>query len=287
MTANNVDTAFLLLFLGTGPYIPTWMEGAASWHPSVPGHRMRGAHHAYFWLLAFRESIRDVIAAAKTKSVAEMLATVQAALANKKTLPLPKPIHTTNFADNIQCFTDYEPRIKRSNSLTSLFLPSESSKLVLGLIGDRGNSPHPGEWHSIIYEQLVDRKIITIANERGYLDFKHMIYGDVDSGPISFKINAKDAGTIFVCETPGIWNKFPDGFDHLWTLKPKMFITKHIDSDKEFTFVEKKGVPMSYTYKKEMDICVSLDKAVDKGTHALTIVPTTATKIILAFLMFP
>ncbi len=25
-----------------GPYIPSWMLGAASWHPSVIGHSMRG-----------------------------------------------------------------------------------------------------------------------------------------------------------------------------------------------------------------------------------------------------
>jgi len=27
-----------------GPYIPTWMHGAASWHPSVVAHKLRGGY---------------------------------------------------------------------------------------------------------------------------------------------------------------------------------------------------------------------------------------------------
>ena len=43
-----------------GPYIPTWMEGAASWHPSVIGHRLRAAHHSYFWLLILSDAIQGL-----------------------------------------------------------------------------------------------------------------------------------------------------------------------------------------------------------------------------------
>lgn len=30
---------------------------------------------------------------------------------------------------------------------------------------------------------------------------------------------------MFVCETPGIWGKLPDGFAHLWDANPKMLLS--------------------------------------------------------------
>ncbi len=38
-------------YIRTGPYIKSWMKGAASWHPSVIGHRLRAAHHSYASIL--------------------------------------------------------------------------------------------------------------------------------------------------------------------------------------------------------------------------------------------
>lgn len=40
-----------------GPYIAEWRKGAAPWHPSVVAHRLRAAHHAFFWLFGFREAL--------------------------------------------------------------------------------------------------------------------------------------------------------------------------------------------------------------------------------------
>jgi len=49
-THRNIDKYQCL-----GPYIPTWMVGAAPWHPSIIAHRFRGSQIVFFWLMAFRE----------------------------------------------------------------------------------------------------------------------------------------------------------------------------------------------------------------------------------------
>lgn len=40
-----------------GPYIPTWGDGSASWHPSVLGHELRAFNHAYVWLNAWKDAV--------------------------------------------------------------------------------------------------------------------------------------------------------------------------------------------------------------------------------------
>ena len=32
-----------------GPYIPSWKKGAAPWHPSVVGHRLRAGMYMYIF----------------------------------------------------------------------------------------------------------------------------------------------------------------------------------------------------------------------------------------------
>lgn len=43
-----------------GPFIEDWGAGAAKWHPSVHGHKLRAAHHAYFWLAALKDAALEV-----------------------------------------------------------------------------------------------------------------------------------------------------------------------------------------------------------------------------------
>ena len=56
----------ILFIIFAGPYIRNWMEGAASWHPTVIGHRLRASHHAYFWLLILRDAISELLRAVST-----------------------------------------------------------------------------------------------------------------------------------------------------------------------------------------------------------------------------
>jgi len=59
-----------------GPYIREWEKGAAAWHPSIIAHRLRAAHHAYFWLQAWREALSELHALASHRPLEDMVKTV-------------------------------------------------------------------------------------------------------------------------------------------------------------------------------------------------------------------
>ena len=106
------------------------------------------------------------------------------------------PIYPTNVSDNMQCFTNFEPRAELQNDLTSrvvagLANPSEvnATELNAGAGSIRGQG-----WRTSIFEEFLDRKIIVRAKERGYLDFKHMLHGNKESGPLSILINVNKKG---------------------------------------------------------------------------------------------
>ncbi len=60
-----------------GPYIPSWKKGAASWHPSVVAHELRAAHHAFFWLLAFREAINLLLPVVNKQKTVTLLSGIK------------------------------------------------------------------------------------------------------------------------------------------------------------------------------------------------------------------
>ena len=99
-----------------GPYIPTWQEGAASWHPSILGHRLRGAHHAYFWLMIFADAVADIKAQLSHRVLDAVTKDVEHRL-SKLHAPLGPARHASDFPDNAKCYTDYEPRPVREASL--------------------------------------------------------------------------------------------------------------------------------------------------------------------------
>jgi hypothetical protein len=119
-----------------GPYIPTWNAGAALWHPSVIAHRMRAAHHAYFWLLNMAEALqelRDLLshraADAVQRDIDQHLHKLQ-----QRGVPLNPAHHASPFPDGAQCLTDYEPRAVREEA-------SLRGKVVAGLATDDGTTP--------------------------------------------------------------------------------------------------------------------------------------------------
>lgn len=103
-----------------GPYIKTWMKGAASWHPSVIGHRLRAAHHSYFWLLILRDAISELIQLASHRALDAIAKDVEKHLNHYYPSHMSAPAHPSPFLDDMQCFTDYEPRSIRNSSLKDL-----------------------------------------------------------------------------------------------------------------------------------------------------------------------
>eukprot|EP01041_Mallomonas_annulata_P009611 gene9611-19976_t len=92
-----------------------------------PYHKDWGVdHHSYFWLSAWRDSIADILrSSSKESSSTEnmMHDTTRHIESIIKAHPMPiQPVHKSNISDNIRCYTDYEPRTMRENSLTSLVI---------------------------------------------------------------------------------------------------------------------------------------------------------------------
>lgn len=51
----------------------------------------------------------------------------------------------------------------------------------------------------MIYENLVDKKLVENSLRRGYRDFKQLMYGDVSSGPLSLHVPVAREGPVMQC----------------------------------------------------------------------------------------
>jgi len=144
---------------------------------------------------------------------------------------------------------------------------------------------------------LTEPKIISKAKERGYLDFKHMLYGDKNSLPLSlrFTIGKKGKGTGFLCQPCGNWGRLPKGFANFWEVGTKVYLTRDVQVAAGDSFSFKPSLPkteeLKYTNRKPKDtqtICVDFAPFVfPPGTHVITIVPTSEQKIMISSLLLP
>eukprot|EP01036_Dinobryon_divergens_P032594 gene32594-42214_t len=233
-----------------GPYIKSWSEGAASWHPSVIGHRLRASHHAYFWLLILRDAHHKTKAdiTLRTKSLMDQFYSIRpsfseqpnpasdtslsAAHSGKRDLPLSeiKPKFNSPFVDGIQCYTDYEPRSIRNASLSNV-----------------------------------------LVSVTGFIDYMHVFYGNKDSGPISVLASLSKPGP-----SPATWGKMPTGFKFMWETKFDVYVTQNVASPlPTFSSTGDKldSAPGAFKFQKGFKM------------HVVTIVPKDAAKIILAWLV--
>jgi len=99
---------------------------------SVIGHRLRAAHHAYFWLLNYKDAIESVRASVSHRQLDAMYKDIETHLHKLTHVKLEPARHSTIFPDKAKCYTDYEPRPLRDSSLKSKVLkglaPSEKDK---------------------------------------------------------------------------------------------------------------------------------------------------------------
>ena len=51
-------------------------------------------------------------------------------------------------------------------------------------------------WKFTIYEDLVDHQIVINSQKFGYMDYKKLVYGNKESGPVTFKITTKQGGPV-------------------------------------------------------------------------------------------
>jgi len=189
---------------------------------------------------------------------------------------LPERIHSSPVAEDVKCYSDYEPRGIREASLKAAVLSGLASSAA---------APASEGWKSIIYENLVHENLVKSAIKSGYKDFKHLLYAEgKESGPLSILIKPQKPGPIFICETPGIWGALPEGFEHLWVAKPTLHLSV---STENFKFDPSKAKLLEYEHTKDLEICMQIKGDVEGGNHVLTITPTGAGKIILAWIIVP
>lgn len=259
-----------------GPYIAKWMDGAASWHPSVIAHHLRANHHVYFWLqiwqLALQE-LRDLVA---TTSLPAIAVDVEHKLDAFYAPSLPPALFKRSpFIDNMTCFTDYEPRTQRESSL--------KAHVRSGLV-TKGDG-----WKFGIYEDLVDINLVKRSKAHGYLDYKWMLFTKDSTKPLSLDLEMASVGPVFLCETPGIWGKLPTGFAHLSDGKAEYFVTLNVPSNVTFVLNATNSVKMKVI---KHDICVQLlfvngGKNLPKGKHVITVQPLEKVGLIIAWLLTP
>ena len=261
-----------------GPYVPGWQCCSASWHPSILGHQLRADHHAFFWLLIFRDAIQFLQTSLQSSTVEALSKRMKKHLKAEMKYAIAEPIHESKFSDSIKCFTTFQPHYDESMSLDKLMLPN--------------NDNTPG-FSMDIFESLTDPQVVKKARRMGYKDFKHMLHGNKDSGVLSLKITVSSQGNAFLCQPPGNWGKLPKGFTNLWECDTEVYLTPNVpDSELQtFVFQKEQARRVSYTQKAPKDsqswLCVDFDSPFPLGSHVLTVVPTTVQKITIAYLLIP
>jgi hypothetical protein len=173
-----------------GPYLKSWQCCSASWHPSLLGHEIRAAHYSYFWLLIYKEALQAVKKKlTEEKNIKLAIQKLQKHRELKYILP-PEVMYKTDFSDNMQCLTTFMPRADPDSDFLQFIIKN----------GDE-RPPFKRE----IIENFMDEGIVKKATKQGYKDFKYMMYGNIESSPLSLTINVAKAGIAFMCSPPGNW----------------------------------------------------------------------------------
>lgn len=265
-----------------GPYIRKWQCCSASWHPSLLGHELRAAHHAFFWLLAYKVAVRELIEKTNEGMSLSLQYTKLEELLRKEFKleyqeEVRKPMYESYYTDDMQCVTAFEPINDKKMDLAKYIVPSGDDKPV---------------FNRNIFEEITNKGIINTAKSRGYLDFKNMYWGNKDNSPLSLKIKVTTSNTFFLCEPPGNWGKLPAGFKTFWEAETKIYLTKEAGVNAaDFKFDPDKAESLTYTNRRPEDsqtVCVDFAPyKLPIGEHILTIVPTTDSKIMISTIILP
>ncbi len=54
-------------------------------------------------------------------------------------------------------------------------------------------------WHAIIYENIVAKNIVLKSLKMGYRDYKHLLFGSSESGPLSISVHLQRPGPVSAC----------------------------------------------------------------------------------------
>lgn len=220
----------------------------------------------------------SMIRANEGGTAASLLAVVERHVDTEKKHVPEKPLYPTDISDNMQCFTNFEPRNEPNSDLAGL--------VISGMSKDSS----PG-WKLDVFENFIDKVIFTRARERGYLDVKYMLYGNKNDGPLSLIVNFKKDGVALLCQTPGEWGKLPDKFKNFWDINTQIYLTEGVSEEAKasFKFSMETAKKIEYTHRTPdtQDVCVYFNQPIKKGTHVITVVPTDEQRTIISVLLVP
>jgi hypothetical protein len=276
-----------------GPYVANWGCCSAPWHPSILGHELVASHFAYFWLLIYKDALLAVHEKIKTskldgvndQALHEMRDLVDKRI-HRESYHLPAtPLYPRKFNDGIRCYTTFEPRSDPEANLLSL------------IVRDRGQVSADRSFSVTIYENVTRPEIIKMARQRGYQDFKYMIYGNNESSPLHFLVKIQRQGHVFICQPPSDWERHPPGFGNLWDLQPTIWLTQHVDShvmSEGFELYERSKQTRILSYLRSSPsleslerICIESDEMLLPGQHILTIRPKDIGYVMISYLLLP
>ncbi len=248
--------------------------------PSLLGHELRAGHYSFFWLHIFRDAVQELMNDLQEgkASLADLeQKTIKHINSEHKYIP-QEPVYESLFPETIQCYTSYEPKYNNAMDLSSVLIPSSTSKPT---------------FQRAIFEDFIDKVIIQNAKKRGYKDFKYMYYGNANNEPLSFKISAKSSGHVHICGPPGEWGKFPKTLAPFYKVDTKIYVTldKKLGENDKFVLDTTKAKLMTFKNQRPEDsqsICANLDEKIPPGDHVLTMVaPSAETDIIVSYLITP
>ena len=124
-----------------------------------PGHRVRAAHYSFFWLLIYKDALKDLInklSASNEVTVESIFSMIEKHVAKEHKYIPSTSLYPSNISDAMQCFTNFEPRYEPGTDIESILVPN-----IHG-------------WKKAIFEEFLDKHIIEKAKSRGYLDYKYM-----------------------------------------------------------------------------------------------------------------
>jgi len=292
-----------------GPYVSNWGSGNLAWHPSLKGHEIRADHYAYFWLLIFKDALKEILESSSS-SLHQLLQHTTHQLNSKyKYNPYSlKLMYNTVYGDNIQCLTMYKPNYDDDTKLMNMIIPSNKSI-------DRREPFRKDMIESLMTLILNGLNVKKLNSLKGYLDEKVGLFGNKFSSPLSILINVKKRGYVFICEPSHVRGKLPTGFKRIWNYANKIYLTENVgienarntnnnnNNNSVFIFNKNKakniaimcspylGGNESCTSAQLNDggrtLCARTRLEVAEGRHVLTIAPLSFENIMLSTILVP
>jgi hypothetical protein len=156
-------------------------------------------------------------------------------------------------------------------------------------------------WKAGIYEFRSGVRMGAMRHyaSKGYKDVKYILWGDVSSGPITFKISVKrdEGGYVFICEPPGVARGKDIEFAKLFELylhnfsqeeQEQLPLANNKSSNRGLTLVLDDKSKREYHHQKGLEICWQLtDPVPAKGEYLLTYLPTSQHTVMIAYLLVP